>query len=84
MELVVGDLSASAQYFTRLGIGIAIGWVPGANVVILGSWGIAAAIGSACGIYYEIHENLYHFYSLLFGWVYSKWFFTSSTIIFST
>ena len=49
MELVVGDLSASAQYFTGLGIGIAIGWVPGANVVILGSWGIAAAIGSACG-----------------------------------
>ncbi len=46
---VVGDVSASAQYFTGLGIGIAIGWVPGANVVILGSWGIAAAIGSACG-----------------------------------
>ena len=25
-------------------------------------------------IHYEIHENHYHFYSLFFGWVYSKWF----------
>lgn len=48
-KFVIGDVSASASYFTSLGIGAALGWgVPGANVAILGGWALSAGIGSLC------------------------------------
>ncbi len=47
---LIGDVSGSAQYFTAIGVAGAAGLgVPGANAVILGGWGIAAALASGCG-----------------------------------
>ncbi|MBV7530536.1 hypothetical protein [Chitinophaga sp. sic0106] len=48
-RFVIGDASASAQYFTGLGIAAIVGWgVPGANAAILGGWAVAAGLGSLC------------------------------------
>lgn len=44
---IYGDISGSASYFQGLGIGCALGWAPGGNVVILGGWAISAGIASA-------------------------------------
>lgn len=48
---IVGDASASAQYFLGIGVGGAISaaFVPGTNAVLFGGWAITAGIGSACG-----------------------------------
>ncbi len=46
---IKGDVVASASYFGRLGGAIALGAAPGTNAVILGGWGISAAIGSGLG-----------------------------------
>ncbi|NIG56373.1 hypothetical protein [Chitinophaga sp. Cy-1792] len=48
-RFVIGDVSASAQYFTGLGIAASLGLgVPGANAAILGGWAISAGLGSLC------------------------------------
>ena len=49
-NVVKSDVSASAGYWTCLGVGGMIGLgVPGSNAAILGGWAIAAAWGSATG-----------------------------------
>jgi hypothetical protein len=49
LAAIVGDISASGFYFTRLGILGAVGVVPGGNLAILGGWAAYAGIGSAKG-----------------------------------
>jgi hypothetical protein len=48
---LVGDISASAQYFLGIGIGgsISAAFIPGTNAVLLGGWAISAGLGSAAG-----------------------------------
>lgn len=45
---LIGDMSASAQYFIGIGVAGALGAAaPGSNVVVLGGWAVAAGMGSA-------------------------------------
>ena len=48
---LIGDVSASSQYFLGIGIGgsISAAFIPGSTAVLLGGWAIAAGVGSAYG-----------------------------------
>ena len=48
-KAILGDMSASAQYFLTIGIGgcFTAAMVPGTNAALLGGWALSAGLGSA-------------------------------------